>query len=263
MTPQILYETDGPLAYLTLNRPEARNALTDEMIEGLIEALDQAEVDEAVRCVLLRANGPAFCAGGDLKKMRDQEGMFEGDSAALRGRYIRGLQQLPRRFALFDKPIIAVIEGPAIGAGLDLACMCDIRFATPTATFGSTFVRVGLVPGDGGAYLLARVIGFSHALELMLTGRVIDVEEATQLGLIHRSDEDAAGAAAAHAKLIASNAPVAVQLTKRGAYRSWDAELESALELAATFQSVAQRTEDHHEAVSALLERRDPEFKGR
>ncbi|MBU0551090.1 enoyl-CoA hydratase/isomerase family protein [Myxococcota bacterium] len=263
MSPQILYEAQGALATLTLNRPQARNALSDEMIEGLIEGLDRAEAAAEVRCVLLKANGPAFCAGGDLKQMRDQEGMFAGDSAALRGRYVRGLQRLPRRFALFDKPVLAVIEGPAIGAGLDLACMCDIRFATPSATFGSTFVRVGLVPGDGGAYLLARAIGFPHALELMLTGRVIEVEEAARLGLVHKVDEDAAAAARVHAGLIINNAPLAVQLTKRGAYRSWDTELETALELAATFQGIAQRTEDHAEAVSALLERRDPDFSGR
>ena len=254
----------GALAVITLDRPAARNAYSEAMIDGLCAALDAAEGDPEVRCVILTGAGEAFSAGGDLKRMRDHEGMFAGASAELRQRYIEYIQRVPRRLGLFDKPVVAAIQGAAIGAGLDLACMCDVRIAARGAKLGSTFVKVGLVPGDGGAYLLARTIGFPRALELMLTGRLVDDEEALRIGLVHQVVEPAAVMAAARAAAgaIAENAPIAVRLTKRAAYRSWEGSLEVALELAATFQAITQRTADHHEAVAALLERRAPSFRG-
>ncbi len=261
----LLYATDGHVATITLNRPEARNAYSEAMVSSLISALDEAERDDAVRCVILTGAGKSFSAGGDLKRMRDRVGMFAGGSAELRSRYIDGIQRIPRRIALCDKPIIAAVNGAAIGAGLDLACMCDIRVAAAGAKLGSTFVKVGLVPGDGGAFLLARVVGFARALELVLTGRVLTAEDGLAIGLVHRvvPREQLLAAAREYAELIAGNAPLAVRLTKRAAYRSWGADLETALELAATYQGIAQRTEDHDEAVRALLERRPPSFVGR
>lgn len=255
---------EGPVLTITLDRAAARNAYSEAMIEGLCAALDAADRDPEVRVVVLTGAGEAFSAGGDLKRMQGHEGMFAGDSAELRRRYIDHIQRVPRRLALFDKPIVAAINGAAIGAGLDLACMCDVRIAARGAKMGSTFVKVGLVPGDGGAYLLARTIGFPRALELMLTGRLVDTEEALRIGLVHQVVEaEALGAAArAQAAAIAENPPVAVRLTKRAAYRSWESSFEVALELAATFQAVSQRTADHHEAVAAMLQRRPPVFRG-
>ena len=259
------YEVAGAIATITLDRPDARNAYSEAMVEGLCAALDRAEADPEVRCLVLTGAGPAFSAGGDLKRMRDQAGMFAGGPAQLRRAYIDNIQRVPRRLALCDKPVIAAINGPAIGAGLDLACMCDLRIAARGVKLGSTFVKVGLVPGDGGAYLLARVVGFPRALELVLTGRVITAEEGLEIGLVHRvvPSGRALEVAREQAALIAQNPPVAVRLAKRAAYRSWGADLETALELAATYQGIAQRTEDHDEAVRALLERREPEFVGR
>ena len=260
----VTYRTDGQLAVITLDRPDARNAYSEAMVGSLISALDAAERDRAVRCIVLTGAGPAFSAGGDLKRMKDRVGMFAGDAPALRKGYVTHIQRIPRRIAQCDKPLVAAVNGPAIGAGLDLACMCDIRIASWTARFGSTFVKVGLVPGDGGAYFLPRVLGLPRALDLMLTGRVIDAEEAERIGLVIKvvQPEDLMAAASEYANLIAANAPRAVELTKRAAYRSWDADLETALELAATYQGMAQRTEDHAEAVDALLERRPPKFGG-
>ena len=267
-TGDVRYATDGPVATITLDRPEARNAYSEAMVGELVAAFDRAEDDPAIRAVVLTGAGKAFSAGGDLKRMRDRAGMFDGDPATLRKRYIRGIQSIPRRMDRFDKPVVAAVNGPAIGAGCDLACMCDIRIGGRRALFGSTFVRVGLVPGDGGAYLLARVVGFPRALEMILTARLVGADEALSMGLINRlvDDGDDPGALLAAARetalQMAALPPVAVQLAKRAAYRSWSMTLDEALELAATYQGITQRTEDHVEAVSALLEKRAGRFIG-
>jgi len=262
--PDLQRAREGAVLLLTLDRPDARNAYSEAMVDSLVRALDDADRDDEVRCVILTGAGAAFSAGGDLKRMLQQEGMFAGWPVDLRRRYVDGIQRIPRRLALLEKPIIAAINGPAIGAGLDLACMCDLRLAARGAQLGSTFVKVGLVPGDGGAYFLARTVGFPRALELMLTARLVDADEAERIGLVHRVVEpaDLLPAARALALQIAANAPLAVRLTKRAAYRSHEADLEQALELAATYQGVVQNTADHREAVRAMLERRPPVFTG-
>ena len=265
MFSDIRYETAGSVATITLDRPDARNAYSSEMVQSLVRAFDAAEADPAILAVVLTGAGKAFHAGGDLKQMRAGSGMFAGGPVELRKQYIDGIQTIPRRIAQFDKPLIAAINGSAIGAGLDLACMCDVRVCARGAQLGSTFVKVGLVPGDGGAYFLARTIGFARALELVLTGRLVDADEALALGLVHRvvQPEELQDAARAMAEQIAQNSPLAVRLTKRAAYRSWDADLETALELAASYQGMVQNTDDHREAVAAILEKRPPVFKGR
>lgn len=261
----VRYERRGRCAIITLDREEARNAYSDEMLDGIERAFDAAEADDEVRAAVLTGAGRAFSAGGDLKAMRDKSGMFAGGPAELRRRYQLGIHRVPRRIEAFEKPLIAAVNGAAIGAGLDLACMCDLRVIAEGAKLGSTFVKVGLVPGDGGAYFLARVIGFSRALELVLTGRLVDIEEALRIGLANRvvAPEDVVGAALELGELIADNAPVAVRLTKQAAYRSHDTDADAALELASTYQGIAQNTEDHHEAVAAMLEKRAPTFKNR
>ncbi len=260
----ILYDKSEGIATITLNRPEARNAYSDGMIDSLVEIFDEAEEDDDVRCVIVTGAGGAFSAGGDLKLMKEREGMFEGDAVRLRSRYMRGIQRIPRRLARFEKPVIAAINGPAVGAGLDLACMCDIRLAASGARFGSSFVKIGLIPGDGGAYLLARVIGFPRALEMVMTGRLIDTIEAERIGLINEIVEpaDLLAHARRRAEKIAANAPLAVRLAKSAVYQSWDLTLDAALNLAATYQGIAQNTPDHDEGVAAMLEGRTPEFKG-
>lgn len=258
-------ERVGAVYTVTLDRPQARNAYSETMITAFTDTLDALASDEAVRCVILTGAGVAFSAGGDLKQMRAQVGMFAGDSATLRRRYTELIQGIPRRLARFDKPIVAAVNGPAMGAGLDLACMCDFRIAADTASFGSTFVKVGLIPGDGGAHILARTVGFPRALDLILTGRTLGAAEALAMGLVHRvvPADQLLAEALTLAQTLAGQSPVALQLAKRAAYRSWDLNLDDALELAATYQGIAQRTEDHLEAVDAMLGRRPPVFSGR
>jgi len=262
--PDLRRAREGAVLLLTLDRPDARNAYSEAMVDSLVRALDEADRDDDVRCILLTGAGAAFSAGGDLKRMLNHEGMFAGGPTDLRRRYVDGIQRIPRRFALAEKPVIAAINGPAIGAGLDLACMCDLRIAARGAQLGSTFVKVGLVPGDGGAYFLSRTVGFSRALELMLTARLVDTDEALRIGLVHQLADPAEllTTARALAEQLAALPPQALRLTKRAAYRSFDADLEQALELAATYQGIVQNTTDHHEAVQAMLERRPPKFTG-
>jgi len=253
----ILYETDGAVATITLNRPEARNAYTEAMVEELLAAIDDADADESVRAVVLTGAGPAFSAGGDLKAMRERTGMFEGDPAELRNQYRKGLQKLPRRFDQFEKPVIAAINGAAIGAGLDLALMADIRIASLTATFGSTFARVGLIPGDGGAYLLTRVVGFARALDLVLTARIVGADEALAMNLVTSvvEPDEVLEVARKRAQQIASLPPKAVQAAKACLYRSVDNDLETALQLTAALQATVQHSDEHEEAVRKMIER--------
>jgi len=266
--PHVHLDTDPDhpyVAWLTLDRPGFRNAWSDEMLAGFCTALDHLEADDTIRVVILTGAGPAFSAGGDLKAMRDHTGMFAGGPVELRSRYIRGIQSIPRRMARFDKPVIAAMNGHAIGAGLDLACMCDLRVCADHAKLGSTFVKVGLIPGDGGATLLSRVVGFPKALELILTGRVIDAATALSIGLVTTvvPADQVRATALTYAAELGRSAPLAVRFAKRACYRSHDLPLEHALELAATYQGIVQNTDDHAEGVAAILERRTPDFKGR
>lgn len=251
----VLYEVDDTIAQITLNRPAARNAYSSEMAQGIVDALDRAELDVKVRAVIITGAGPAFCAGGDLKAMRDDSGMFAGDPVELRDNYLRGMQTIPRRFERFEKPVIAAVNGHAVGAGLDLSLMSDIRIASDEAKFGSTFARVGLIPGDGGAYLLTRVVGFAKAVELILTAKVIGAEEALELGLVTEvvARDEVLDRARATAEQIASLPPKAVKTAKAALYRTVDRDIETALQITAALQACVQRTDEHHEAVEAML----------
>ncbi len=260
----VRYEIEEGIATLTLDREESRNAYSEAMIDSIVRALNHAEESKDVRCVIVTGAGSSFSAGGDLQLMKDHAGMFEGNPVTLRSRYLRGIHRVPRRFARFEKPVIAAINGPAIGAGLDLACMCDIRIAANGARFGSTFVKLGLIPGDGGAYLLSRVVGFPRALDLVLTGRIIDTIEAERIGLVNElvDSHELMERARKRARKIAQNAPFAVRLAKSAIYQSYDLTLDGALNLAATYQGIVQNSDDHDEGVRALLDGRAPEFKG-
>ena len=253
------------LAWITLDRPEARNAYSIQMLEELCTAFDTLESDDDVWCVALTGAGRTFSAGGDLTAMRDRSGMFAGDPTRLRTKYLSGIHQIPRRISRFDKPLIAAMNGAAIGAGLDLACMCDMRIAVEGAKLGSTFVKLGLIPGDGGTYFLARTVGFPKALELVLTGEILTAESAHAIGLVHRvvPVDGLTQAVQSLAERLTANAPLALRLAKRAAYHSWDLPMHAALDVAASYQAIVQLTDDHLEGVEALLGRRSPTYSGR
>lgn len=251
----VLWDLDGSVLTLTLNRPEARNAYTDELKDALVSALDRAESDPAVRVVIVTGAGLSFSAGGDLKAMQQRSGMFAGDGPELRTNYRFGLQEVTRRFQSFEKPVIAAINGAAIGAGLGLALNCDIRVAVEGAKLGATFTKLGLIPGDGSAYLLARTVGFPKALELILTARVINARTAAAMGLVNEVVEPERLLPRAHeiALEMAALPPKALALAKVLLYKTVHTDLESSMQMAAAFQGLTQTTDEHLEAVEAML----------
>jgi enoyl-CoA hydratase/carnithine racemase len=252
----LIYETSDAIATITLDRPEARNAYSTEMASGLVDCIDRADQDDDIRAVIVTGAGDAFCAGGDIKAMRDRSGMFSGDPVELRKNYLDGLHKVPQRFQNFEKPTLAAVNGPAVGAGLDLSLMCDIRISSAEASFGSTFARVGVIPGDGGAYLLQRAVGFPKALELILTARLIDAEEAREIGLVNHvvEPDEVMERTRDMAEQIASLPPKAVQLAKTAVYRSADSDFESAMQLTAALQALVQHTDEHDQAVRDVID---------
>lgn len=255
---------DGVLT-VTLNLPEKRNPISElEVIDALIEALERADADIAVRAVILTGAGSAFSSGGDVKKMVAGGGLRDTVPAQTRRNYRTGIQRLPILFQALEVPVIAAINGPAIGAGCDLACMCDIRIASENAKFAESFVKIGLVPGDGGAWLLQRIIGISKATEMTLTGAVIDAQEALACGLVSQvvPAEALMDRVRAMARQIAENPPHAVRMAKRLIRQSQDNGLSVVLDMSAAMQAAAHATADHDEAIAAFSERRAPRFAG-
>lgn len=259
---------DHHLLWLTLNRPESSNAISLEMVDSLCQALQKAQQDPEVRVVILKGAGKNFCAGGDIKAMQECSGMFAGEPNELRLRYHNGIQKIPRAIEAFQKPIIAMVHGAAVGAGLDLACMCDLRVAGQKARFAQTFSKLSLVPGDGGTFFLQRVVGYTKAMEMFLTADFYDAAEAKQFGLISQLIETTAPekleeAVRSLANKIAQQAPVSISMTKMALKRGRTEDLNSQLELLAALQGIAQRTQDHKNAVDAFSQGELPTFCGR
>jgi len=264
--PFLLVERDGPIVTATLNRPQERNAISEaEHIAEIQAFCDQVRADEGIKAVVLTGAGSAFCAGGNVKKMRDRTGMFAGSPYQLRNSYRSGIQLIPMALYELETPVVAAINGPAIGAGLDLACMCDVRIAADTAIFAESFVKLGIVPGDGGAWLLPRVIGVARASLMILTGDAIDARRALEFGLVAEVTpaDRLLDAAKEVASRIAANPGSAVRLAKRLLREGQDMKLGPLLELSAAFQALAHHTADHEEAVAAFLEKRAPRFGDR
>ncbi len=266
MSAVVLRSSEDGVVTLKLNRPEARNPISDpDMLEALVDHLQSADADMSVRAVVLTGEGGAFSSGGNLKRMGETGGINDTLPAQTRRNYKSGIQRLPLLFEALEVPVIAAVNGPAIGAGCDLACMCDLRIASQSARFAESFVKVGLVPGDGGAWLLPRVVGFAKACEMALIGDPIDADEALACGLVSRVVPDDALMSEAQrlARRIAANPPHVVRMTKRLLREASSAGLATVLETSAAMQALAHATADHREAVEALLGRRPPNFHGR
>ncbi|MGE4064448.1 MAG: crotonase/enoyl-CoA hydratase family protein [Rhodospirillaceae bacterium] len=249
---------------LTLNLPAKRNPITDPvLIDALEAALKEADRDLSIRSVILTGEGTAFSSGGDLDQMAVGKGLRDALPARTRENYRNGIQRLPLIFEALEVPVIAAVNGPAIGAGCDLACMCDIRIASDTARFAESFVRVGLIPGDGGAWLLPRIVGFAKASEMALTGETVNAQQALAWGLVTEvvAAEDLMDAALRKASLIAANPPHSVRMTKRLLRHAQSASLAASLELAAAMQAVSHATNDHDEALAATKEKRPGTYK--
>jgi enoyl-CoA hydratase/carnithine racemase len=263
MNPFLLVERDGAILTVRMNRPETRNALSEPgQMKEIVDLCAQLRLDRSVKVVILTGVDNSFCAGGNVKDMRDRGGIFKGSPYELRESYRNGIQSIPLALYELDVPIIAAVNGAAIGAGLDLACMCDIRIAADTALFAESFVRLGIVPGDGGAWLLPRIVGMPRASLMAFTGDTIDARKALDWGLVADVVPAAAleAEAMALARRIAANPSHALRLTKRLLREGQHMRLDSLLEMSASFQALAHYTDDHHEAVNAFLEKRPASY---
>lgn len=256
------YEKNGAIVTLTMNRPDIRNALSgSDAINQFVEACGEITRDLSVRAVILTGAGTAFSAGGNVKAMRENVGKGV-EPAKIRYAYKNGIQRIPLALYNLEVPTIAAINGPAIGAGNDLACMCDIRIASDRATFAESFIKLGIVPGDGGAWLLPRVVGMSKASEMAFTGKTIDADEALACGLVSHvlPHDQLMEKANAIAQEIAVNPGHALRMTKRLLREGQHTRLETLLEMSAGFQALAHHTKQHEEAVAAFIEKRPPVF---
>ena len=269
MTDIIRYEQgdgeDGRVVTITLNKPESRNALSTDLCDALVDAIRRADADAGVSCVILAAEGKSFCAGGNLKEIRAMTADAGMTPLAIERWYKRGIQRIPLAFQEISVPVIAAVNGHAIGAGNDLTLMCDIRIAGADAIFAESFLRVGIIPGDGGAWLLPRIIGEARAKQMLFTGEFIDADKALGYGLVSEvvADDELMDRARSLAKMVTGFPPQAIRKTKELVRDAGSITLRQNLDQAALYQGVLQQQDDHREAIDAILEKRAPAFSGR
>ena len=260
-----IYSKNNGVALLTLNNPEKMNSLGGDMVEGWLAALDDAENDPDIGAFVVTGSGDrAFCAGaqpGNFAARNDagQPGAWQGTE-----RFRYGIHKLNRLVEQFSKPYIAAVNGAAAGPGMDLASMSDIRFCSDQARFRMAYVRMGLVPGDGGAYYLPRIVGVAKALDLIWTGKIIDAQEALRIGYVNEvvPHGDLLTYTIGYAEQLAKGPKIAIKFAKRLVYNGLTMTLDQSLEAAAAAFSSVQQTEDHKEGPKAFLEKREPEFRG-
>jgi enoyl-CoA hydratase/carnithine racemase len=254
------------VAILTLQRDDVRNALTGTaLVSDIVTTIQWANRDEAVSVLILTGAGSAFSAGGNIKEMRDRTGTFGGPVLDIQRQYRQGIQNMPLALHSAEIPLIAAVNGPAVGAGCDLSCMCDIRIGSTKAVLGETFINLGIIPGDGGAWFLQRLIGYQRAAELTLTGRLVKAAEAKEMGLLLDvvEPDELLPRAKALAADIAAKPPQTVRFTKRLLKLAQRMELPDFLDLCACFQGMCHHTEDHSEALNAFLEKRPGKYTGK
>lgn len=256
-----LIEVADRVATLTLNRHDVRNALTGtHLIDDIVAVADWVNACDEVSVLIVTGAGSAFSAGGNINDMARRGGDFAGDVAEVATRYRRGIQRIPMALQQVEVPIIAAVNGPAIGAGFDLANMADIRIASESAKFGETFLNLGIIPGDGGAWFMQRLIGYQRAFELTLGGRIVDAAEARELGIVLEVVEPARlmDRVQELAGQFARQPPKALRLTKRLMKMAQRMELKDFLDLCAVFQGMCHNEPEHLEAVQRMLERLRP-----
>ena len=265
----VLYEPDkrdGHVVTITLNQQETRNAISElAMVDAVVGAIDRLQADRLARVGILTGAGTAFSSGGNVKKLRVEITDSDLTPAEIEDFYKTGIQRIPLAIHKLDVPLIAAVNGAAIGAGCDLACMCDIRIAGTSASFAESFVKLGIIPGDGGAWFLPRVVGLSKAAEMTFTGDALNAEDALDCGLVSRVVPDAELMSAANdlADLISVNPPGAVRMAKRLLRDGQHLPLASLLDISAAYQAIAHRTDDHREAMAAIFDKRPGKFTGK
>lgn len=260
----ILLQKEEGIATITLNRPERRNGMNEQMWTELMVALDDVAGDDEVRVVILTGAGRDFSVGADLGRGEGREKLLEETSAEGIRRGLRESQGVVRRLNGMEKPTIAMINGVAAGGGFDWAMACDLRIASEEARFRS-FTQIGLVPGQAGAWFMARMMGYPRAAEMIFTADILDARQAEQVGLLNRvvPAQDLEGETRAVARRIAGNSPLALRLAKLLLRKALETDLDTALEMATIAAPICLSSQDHHEAITAFREKRTPTFKGR
>lgn len=261
----VLVTKEHHIVTWTLNLPEQRNPISEQsVVDRLTDLVAEANSDMDIRVAILTGAGKGFSSGGNIKHMAEQQGIFGGAPHQQRNGYRNGIQRIPIALYNCEIPVIAAVNGAAIGAGCDLAMMCDMRIAADTAVFAESFIKLGIIPGDGGAWLLPRAIGNARAAEMAFTGDTIDAQTALDWGLVSKVVAPEKLMAEAHelAKRVAKNPPHALRMTKKLLREGQKLSLESLLELSAAMQPLAHHTNDHKEAVAAFIEKRPPHFTG-
>ena len=253
------------VATLAFNRDDLRNALTGtRIVDDICNTVDWIHSELQVRCLILTGNGKAFSSGGNVKDIRDASNDFGGTPAELAHKYRTGIQRMSKAMHSLEVPSIAAVNGPAIGAGFDLACMCDIRLGCPQTRMGETFINLGIIPGDGGAWFLRRLVGYQRAAELTFSGRVIKVDEAMSLGLVleQTTTEQLLPRAQELAADFAAKPPQALRMTKRLMKSAQRLELEDFLDLCSSYQASCHHTADHKLAIAAFLDKSSTDYQG-
>ncbi|BAN02076.1 enoyl-CoA hydratase/isomerase family protein [Ilumatobacter coccineus] len=262
---------DG-VATVRLNRPDIRNALTAPMQAELISTFDELHHDRETRVVVIEGAGSSFCAGGHIGALSKEKEQGPGTADDERNAQFEGRQRLRRLQRVIqairgcEKPVLASIDGPAVGGGFDLALACDVRFASSRAKFGEVFARIGLFPGTGGTFLLPQVVGVSQALDLIWSGEVFDAERAYALGIVRSVHADRAAldrTVAEYSARLTLGPPLAISLAKAAVYRCMNQDLAAAFDFAATAETITLTSSDHREGVTAFRDKRPPMFRGR
>jgi enoyl-CoA hydratase/carnithine racemase len=259
--PDLEYEVTDQVATIRLNRPEQRNAFTLPMVDEWADRLAEAQGDPRVHVIVVTGAGEGFCAGIDLSWLEDTEQSPLQRKLTLADH----IHRVPLTLEAVDKPVIAAINGAAVGAGLDMALMCDLRLVSTTARMAMSYVKVGLVPGDGGCWLLPRLVGMARALELLWTGDMITAQRAEQLGMVNSVHEpgDLLNATYALAARLAAGPQIALRMIKRTAYQSQRTDFRTSLDLISSHMGIVRSTADSLEAYRAFAEKRPPVFSGR
>ncbi len=262
MAENLIFEIKNRIATITLDRPEKLNAFTDEMLSAWLDALEECRSSDAVNVIVITGKGRAFSTGGDVGRFGENAA---STAANIKSRIAENVQRLPRMLDDIDKPVIAALNGFATGGGLDVALMCDIRFAAESARFAQTYARMGLIPGAGGTYYLPRLIGTARALEMFWSCDFIDAREAERIGLVNKvfPDDQLMAKTYEFAERVANGASLAIRLIKRILYQGLNTDLKTALDLVASNMPVVRTSEDHLEAARSFKEKRAPQFKGR
>jgi 2-(1,2-epoxy-1,2-dihydrophenyl)acetyl-CoA isomerase len=262
MYESIIYNTDGPVAWIKLNRPEKLNAFGGPMRDEILDALGVIAADPCIRVLIVTGEGRGFSAGGDidyLKSLRESKDEQGFQTVLAKG------QRITRTMRSLSIPVIAAVNGPCAGAGFSFALGCDIRIASEKATFGPSFALIGLHPDWGGSWFLPRLVGSARACELIFTGSMISAAEAEPMGLVNRvvPHEELIGAATALADRMAKNPPGVIRLAKESIYRSLTSDLETAFTRETQVQIECFYSEDFLEGLTAFKEKRKPQFRGK